>query len=157
MIAHAAGLVRVGAVRSELAHELWTIPWRFLRGLGRAVADAGGRLPLVALMWRTRFVAGLVALGQGITAGQPETVAAGTLSAVVVALSYLVPRWERAWPARLQSLGDEHLARVGLAPALAGFLLRQSRSAATFERVHALEAAHASSGPPSTPVRTVRR
>ena len=137
--------------------QLWTIPWRFLRGLALAVSAAGGRLPLVALMWRARFVLGLIALGQGVSAGQPEAVVAGALSAAVVGLSYLVPRWEDAWAARLQAMGDEQVARAGLAPALADFLLRQSRSAATFERVHALELAHASLQPPSPPVRSTRR
>ncbi len=157
VIAHAAGLVRVGALRSELAVQLWTIPWRFLRGLARAVGAAGGRLPLVALMWRARFVVGLIALGQGVSTGPPEAVVAGALSAAVVGLSYLVPRWERAWAARLQAIGDEEVARIGLASALADFLLRQSRSAATFERVHALELAHASLQPSGPQDRTRRR
>ncbi|WP_344252332.1 hypothetical protein [Terrabacter carboxydivorans] len=157
VIAHAAGLVRVGALRSDLAVQLWTIPWRFLRGLARAVGAAGGRLPLMALMWRARFVLGLIALGQGVTAGQPEAVVAGALSAAVVGLSYLVPRWEKASAAGLQAMGDEQVARTRLAPSLADFLLRQSRSAATFERVHALELAHASLQPSSPPVRSTRR
>ncbi|WP_185749106.1 hypothetical protein [Humibacillus xanthopallidus] len=156
VIAHAAGLVRVGALRSELGMQLWTIPWRLLRALARGVGAAGGRLPLVALMWRARFVVGLIALGQGVSAGQVEAVVAGALSAAVVGLSYLVPRWEKAWAAGLQALGDKQVARAGLAPALADFLLRQSRSAATFERVHALELAHASLQPPSPPVRSTR-
>ena len=105
VIAHAAGLVRVGALRSELGIRLWTTPWRFLRGLALAVGAAGGRLPLVALMWRARFVVGLVALGQGVSAGQPEAAVAGALSAAVVGLSYLVPRWEDAWAAQLQAIG----------------------------------------------------
>lgn len=146
MIGHAAGLVRVGAVRSTLLLELWTIPWRSLRRLGCLVAGASGRLPLVRMMWRARVVLGVIAVGQGVTSGQSEAVVAGALSGAVVALSYLVPRWERAAGALLQAVGDEHVARAGLAPALATFLQRQSASAATFERIHALEVAHASSG-----------
>jgi hypothetical protein len=157
VIAHAAGLVRVGALRSDLGMQLWTIPWRFLRFLALAVGTAGGRLPLVTQMWRARFVVGLVALGQGLSAGPPEAAVAGALSAAVVGLSYLVPRWEDGWAVRLQAMGDEHVARAGLAPALAEFLLRQSRSAASFERVHSLELAHASLQPPSPPVRATRR
>jgi len=157
VMAHAAGLVRAGALRSELGIRLWTTPWRFLRRLAVAVGAAGGHLPLVALMWRARFVVGLVALGQGVSAGQPEAAVAGALSAAVVGLSYLVPRWERAWSEHLQAVGDEQVARAGLAPALADLLLRQSRSAATFERVQALELAHASLQPPSPPVRSRRR
>lgn len=156
VIAHAAALVQVGAVRSELGTRLWTTPWRFLRGLARAVSATGGRLPLVALMWRARFFLGLVALGQGVSAGQPEAAVAGALGAAVVGLSYLVPRWEDSWAARLRAMGDEHVARAGLAPALADFLLRQSHSAATFERVHSLELAHASTEPASPPVRSTR-
>lgn len=157
VIAHAAGLVRVGALRSEVAVRLWTTPWRFLRGLALAVGAAGGRLPLVTLMWRARFVVGLVALGQGVTAGQPEAAVAGALSAAVIGLSYLVPRWERAWSEHLRAVGDEQVAHAGLAPALADFLLRQSRSAATFERVHALDLAHASLRTSIPPVRSTRR
>lgn len=157
VIAHAAGLVRVGALRSELGILLWTTPWRFLRGLALAVGAPCGRLPLVALMWRARFVVGLVALGQGVSAGQSEAVVAGALSAAVVGVSYLVPRWEKGWAARLQAIGDEHVARAGLAPALADFLRRQPHSAATFERVHSLQLAHASLQPARPPVPSRRR
>ncbi|WP_141821495.1 hypothetical protein [Humibacillus xanthopallidus] len=156
VVGHAAGLVRVGAVRSDLALELWTIPWRSLRGIGVSVAHACGRLPLVRLMWRARFVVGLIALGQGVTAGQPEAAVAGSLSAALVALSYLLPHWERARSAHEQAIGDEQVARAGLAPALAAFLLRQSRSAATFERIHALRLAHDSAQPATSPVRSTR-
>ncbi|WP_404388809.1 hypothetical protein [Humibacillus xanthopallidus] len=156
VIAHAAALVQVGAVRSELGIRLWTTPWRFLRGLARAVGATGERLPLVALMWRARFVVGLVALGQGVSAGQPEAAVGGALSGAVVGLSYLVPRSEDSWAARLRAMGDEHVAGAGLAPALADFLLWQSRTAATFERVHSLELAHASTEPASPPVRSTR-
>lgn len=143
MIAHAAGLVRLGALRSELAVQLWTVPWRFLRGLARAVGGAGGHLPLVDLMWRARFVVGLIALGQGVGSGMLEAVLSGALSAAVVGVSYLAPRWEKAWSAQLQTVGDAEVARAGLAPALTDLLLRQSSSAATFERVHNLELDHA--------------
>jgi hypothetical protein len=135
---------------------LWTVPWRFLRVLARAVGAAGGRLPLVALMWRARFVVGLIALGQGVSTAQQEGVVAGALSAAVVGFSYLPPRWEKAWAAQLQTVGDEEIARAGLAPALSDVLLRQSSSAATFERVHALELAHASLQPSSPPVKSTR-
>ncbi|MER7070581.1 hypothetical protein [Terrabacter sp. NPDC000476] len=147
VIAHAAGLVRVGALRSELAVRLWTVPWRFLRGLAWAVGATGGRLPLVDLMWRARFVVGLIALGQGVGSGTLEAVLSGALSAAVVGFSYLAPRWEKAWASRLQTVGDAEVARAGLAPALTDVLLRQSSSAATFERVHALGLAHASLQP----------
>jgi hypothetical protein len=153
VIGHAAGLVRVGAVRSELALELWTVPWRFLRRLGLAVGGFSGRLPLVRAIWRSPFVVGLIALGQGVTAGQSEAAVAGALSAAVVALSYLVPRWERRWSTHLQAIGDGQVACAGLAPALAALLQRQSRAAATFERIHALRLAHDSAQPDSHPVR----
>ena len=132
------------------------MPWRSLRGLGLAAAHACGRLPLVCLMWRARFVVGLIALGQGLTAGQSEAVVAGALSAAIVGMSYLVPRWERGWSAHLRAVGDEEVARAGLAPALAAFLLRQSRSAAAFERIHGLELAHASYHPASPSVWSTR-
>lgn len=157
VIGHAAGLVRVGAVRSDLALALWTVPWRFLRGIRLGVADTCGRLPLVRLMWRARFVVGLIALCQGVTAGRPEAVAAGVLSAAVVVLSYLIQGGQRRWSARLQAIGDEQVAYAGLAPALADFLLRQTESAATFERVHQLKLAHDSVQPASPPVRSAMR
>ena len=81
---------------------------------------------------------------------------AGALSAAVVGMSYLVPRWEDSWAARLRAMGDEHVARAGLAPAFADFLLCQSHSAATFERVHSLQLAHAPTEPASPPVRSTR-
>lgn len=157
VIAHAAGLVRAGTFRSEPATRLWTTPWRVLSRVARAVGEACTRLPLVGMMWRARFVLGLIALGQGVSDGDPEALLAGALSATVVALSYLVPRWENAWAARLQPMGDEQVAQAGLAPAFATFLLRQSRSAATFERVHALGTLHAKQQPAPARILSLRR
>jgi hypothetical protein len=107
-------------------------------------------------MWRARFVVGLIALDQGVAAGQSEAAVAGALSAAVVALSYLLPHWERARSAHEQAIGDEQVACAGLAPALAAFLLRQSRSAATFERVHALGLAHDSAQPATSRLMSTR-
>jgi hypothetical protein len=157
VIAHAAGLVRTGAFRSELSVRLWTIPWRVLRGVAFGVAGACGRLPLVGMMWRARFVVGVIALGQGLAADDPEAVLAGSLSATAVGLSYLIPHWEKTWAARLQALGDEQLARAGLGPAFATFLLRQSCSAATFERVHALGTLRAAEQPARARILSLRR
>lgn len=117
VIAHAAGLVRVGAVRSEVALEVWSIPWRFLRGLGGAAADASGRLPLVRLMWRARFVVGLIALGQGRHC-RPARGCRGRRAQCRRRWAELprAPVGESMVRA-LQAIGDEQVSRAGLAPA----------------------------------------
>ena len=138
VIGHAAGIVRAGATRSDFALLFWTIPWQILSGLAQGVAQSLSWLPLVGSVWRLRFVVGLIALIQGWNEGTTEARVGGGLSAGVILLSYLVPRWESAWAGAVRDIGDEQLRQAELAEPLARFLRRCSSSPATFERIHRL-------------------
>ena len=95
--------------------EFWTIPYQVLAGLAQGVACAFSGLPLLGQAWRLRFILGLIVAVQSWAQGVAAARAAGALAVAVVALSYLVPRWEAAWAATLRDLGDEHVKQAGLA------------------------------------------
>lgn len=147
VIGHAAAVLRCGLTRHDLALRFWTLPWQLLRGLGQGLG-AGAALPLARWAWRLRLVLGAIALVQGIAEASPASIAAGTGAAAVIAISYLMPRWERCWAALVREAGDRQVSRAGLAEPLAVFLRRCSSSPGTFERIHAL---HASVDPPGRP------
>ncbi len=135
VIAHAAGPVLAGATRRDPALLFWTLPWRALRASVHAAVRAAGCAPMVALAWRTRIIYAPLTIVVNTQDGYPII---GIGSAAVIVASYLIPRWERAWPQHLTKLGDHHVRRVGLAPALAQVIARRSNTAATFERIHQL-------------------
>jgi hypothetical protein len=54
VIAHAAGLVRGGWVRTDPVIGFWSLPWLVLRGLADGLARAGRRLTPTSLAWRCR-------------------------------------------------------------------------------------------------------
>ena len=135
MLGHGAGAVLSGAMRSDPALELWTLPWQAVGGLVRGLSQAFRWLPLVRWAWRGRFILAVIAAAQA-GAGQQWLVAA--VIAFVGALSYLMSLWERAWAATIRKLGDERVRQAGLAEALTRLLLRCSSSPEVHERVHAL-------------------
>ena len=137
--AHAAGVLRAGAVRSDAALMFWTLPWQVLRGFSQGSAQAFSGLPLVAWAWRLRFVVGVISLVQSWNEGSVGAKVGGCLAAAVITLSYLIPRWESAWAATIRHLGDEQAKQAGLAEPLARFLRRCSSTPATFERIHRLQ------------------
>jgi len=100
------------------------------RGRPRPPLAAADRLGVEGALHRRR-----VALIQCTQSGYPLV---GVGDAAIIALTYLVPRWERAWLARLSEVGDQHVRQAGLADALARFLRRGSGAVAAHERIHAL-------------------
>ena len=139
VIAHATGVVRVGATRSDAALMFWTMPWQILRGLSQGVARVFSWLPLVGSVWRLRFVLGATVAAQSWNEGTPAARVAGGLAVLVIALSYLMPRWELAWAAALSNVGDDQVKRAGMGGPLSRFLRRCSSSPATFERIHRMQ------------------
>lgn len=135
VLAHAAGPVVAGATRRDPALLFWTLPWQILRGIVGAFVRAAGWFPLASLAWRARIVYAPLGIVLNAQDGHPWL---GVGAAAVIVASYLVPRWERAWPVHLEHLGDQQVRQVGLAPALARFIRRWSSSPATFERIHRL-------------------
>lgn len=157
ILAHAAGVVRAGATRSDPALLFWTMPWQILRGLSQGLARAFSSLPLVGSMWRLRFVLGVIVAVQSWQEGSPAARAAGGFAIVVVAVSYLMPRWESAWATTVRDLGDEQVKQAGLGEPLSRFLRRCSSSPAMFERIHRLRMGSDLSRPGLAVVATPRR
>ena len=105
--AQAAGLVRGGATRGELFIRFWTLPWVFLTyGMVRT-ARGFGVLPLVRMTWKARWLLTVVAAAQAMAESH---VALAGLVVGIGAISYLWPRWVRAWQTECQVLEDEAAA-----------------------------------------------
>ena len=140
---HAAAPTAAGLTRCDLALAFWTIPYQVARAVAHPVIAAITALPLAGVAWRFRVIVGGIAVYQAVDGGYPYVAAA---VAVVVALSYRIPRWERNWFALLDDIGDTAVREAGLGPALADVLRPSARSRAELDRVHALTA-HAPTGP----------
>ena len=58
---------------------------------------------------------------------------------VILALTYLVPRWAIGWEKFVASTGDRELVARGLGPAMAAFLRRYPQTSALVERTQVLD------------------
>ena len=109
LLAQAAGLVRGGATRGDLFIRFWALPWLCLTsGMVRA-ARGFGVLPLVRMTWKARWLLTVVAAAQAMAESH---VALAGLVVGIGGISYLWPRWVRAWQTECQVLGDEAAAAV---------------------------------------------
>lgn len=109
LLARPAGLVRGGATRGDLFIRFWTLPWVFLTyGMVRA-ARGFGVLPLVRMTWKARWLLTVVAAAQAMAESH---VALAGLVVGIGAISYLWPRWVRAWQTECQVLEDEAAAEL---------------------------------------------
>ena len=142
LMAHAVGAVRLGLTRCDLAITYWTLPWQLVTAVCRPVARALAGLPLVRFAWRVRVVVAAVAVAQSVVDGRP---AAGAVVGVVVALTYLGPRWRRAWERRLLFEGDRFVFDHDLGHQLAAHLRTSPASDVTLARIRHL------AGPPEGP------
>lgn len=136
VLAHAVGVVRLGLTRSDLAIEYWTIPLELLLTVCRATTRAITWLPLTHLAWKGRFIIVGVAVVQSIADARPGGPAA--VVAVFIAMTYLWPRWHRAWERRLADQGDRFVFGHGYGTALAAHLRRCRATEQTLERIHNL-------------------
>lgn len=138
VLAHAAGVVRSGLVRSDLALRWVTLPYAALAAVATVVSWPLRRVGVVRVVWRWRAV--LIAVAGVQQASQGRYV----LAAVIVgigALSYAVPAWQRAWSALLVRTGDRCVVDVGYDTALTAFLRRCPATDATRTRLRALTVA----------------
>lgn len=135
VIAHAVGCVRLGLTRSDPAIAYWTFPWRLVTAVCSAIAQSISWLPLVHLAWRIRFVVAGVAVVQSFVDGRPGV---SVLIAGFIAMTYLGPRWRRAWARRLLKEGDRFVLDHGLGHHMAAYLPRCPPTNLTLERIHHL-------------------
>jgi len=107
LLAPAAGLVRGGATRGDLFIRFWTLPWVLLTYAMVRAARGFGVLLLVRMTWKARWLLTMVAAAQAMAESH---VALTGLVVGIGAISYLWPRWVRAWQTECQVLGDEAAA-----------------------------------------------
>ena len=146
LMAHAAGLLQVGRPRFGLLIEFWTLPWQVLVGVATAAGRGFAVLPLVDFAWKIRFVVATIAVVQSVA---DHRAASGAVIAVFIALTYLVPRWRRAWRQQVEAASDRFVVAHGLGAAWATFLGGQSTSPAVLARIHRI------TGPTKRPALTL--
>lgn len=135
LVVHGMGHLHHGHTLFELLWVFWTWPWDFLRGLVVRVGRRFAWVPLVQFAWQIRVVVGSIAVVLEAQAGRwPSPI----IIATFIALSYLMPRWGRAWDKQLTDAADRYTARVGLGDDLARFLGRVPRSSAVADRIDRL-------------------
>lgn len=132
LMTHAAALLQVGRPRFDLLIEFWTLPWQVLIVMATAVGRGFAVLPLVEFAWKVRFVVATIAVVQSVA---EHRAASGAVIAVFIALTYLVPRWRRAWLQQVEAAADGFVVDNGLGTAWAAFLGRQSTSPAMLRRI----------------------
>lgn len=143
VIAAAVGRIRLGQSKYDLAERFWTIPWQLVLAVAAVTARAVRWLPLTGFAWRIRFVVAAVAVVQSVAGGRP---ASAVVVAVLIALTYLGPRWRRQWDLRSQDDADRFVADHGLGEALGRYLRRSLPSGPgpqtmtrTLKRIHRLD------------------
>lgn len=129
-LTHAVARLRGGYTRWDVLIEWWTLPWNVVAAFVGGFARGLGRLPLVALAWRARWLFGAVAVAQSLMLRTPAGTAVAVGQVLVVGATYAVPGWRRAWQRRLGLLGDGIVIEHGFGPALATVLRRTSPATA---------------------------
>ncbi len=135
IIGHPGALVRGGWTRHDLAITFWSLPWLALKALVSGIAQGFGRLPFVALGWRLRFVVAAIAVVQAVQQGVPWM---ALFLAVIAALTYLIPMWERRWQTVELLAGDRALVEADLGAEWASVLNTQAPNPQTRRRLCAL-------------------
>ncbi|KAA1397839.1 hypothetical protein [Aeromicrobium ginsengisoli] len=138
VLAHASLVTRSGLVRHDAAIVFWSTPWRVLAVVGRPARG------LLGFAWRIRVVVFGAAIWQSATDGSS---APGPLNgpmiavalSVILALTYLVPRWAIGWENLLASTGDRELIARDLGQPMAAFLRRYPQTSALVVRVRLLD------------------
>ena len=137
LIAAAAGRLRHGRTRFDLAFAVWSWPWLLVGAFARAVGRLVAGIPLVRLAWKARIVVGVTAVVLEATEGRT---ASAVICGLFIALSYLMPWWANRWEAQLRLAGDRFVTGHGLGEPLARHLLRHSGDPATLDRADRLRA-----------------
>lgn len=135
LIAYALGRLHHGLPRFDLLVAFWRAPWDVIRSLSVGAGRAFGRVPLGKAVWRARFVTGAVAVVLEVQAGRP---ASAVIIGVFVALTYLLPAWQRRWEQHLSDAADAFVVGLGLGPALVAFLRRLPSDTALLDRMDRL-------------------
>jgi len=134
--AFALGRRRVTSGAGWVVLQLVCVPWQ----LAAAAVDGLVQLkvPLTGLLWQLRPVVFVISIVQ--SAGDGRTGPAVGL-VVVLALTYLQPRWQRRWQAVVQEAGDREVIAAGLGRVYARMVRRCFNDAAAEARVRRLTSA----------------
>lgn len=136
VVAHAKGLRAVWG--SPLAAVSWLLgaPWRAVVAARDALRSRKALAAVAALAWRMRWPVGVVAVVQQVWAGRwPAAVSV----AVLLTLTWVVPRWEAALSQRLARIGDRQAVAEGFGAELAEALRAHRGSVADLARVAELD------------------
>ncbi|MHB1009967.1 MAG: hypothetical protein ACYC1E_12175 [Propionibacteriaceae bacterium] len=135
LITHGFGRLYWGYTRFDLLWAFWTAPWDFIRGL---FVGAGRHLtwvPLARFAWQTRFMVGAIGVVLETQAGRwPSPI----LIATFIALTHLMPAWQRKWEQYLADQSDHFAAQVGFGSHLARFLQRLPPRPDLLDRIESL-------------------
>ncbi|MEO3939320.1 hypothetical protein V3N99_21625 [Dermatophilaceae bacterium Soc4.6] len=110
LLGRGARVVLSGAVRSDPAIALWTLPAQLICGAGTGIGRVVARMPLVRTIWAGRAVVATIAAVQA--AASAQWIVAGVLAGVT-AVSYLGPTWARAWAREVRNIGDAPPPQAG--------------------------------------------
>lgn len=134
VLAHASLVARGGLSRQDPAIAFWSTPWRILTSLGRPLRG------LLGFAWKIRFVVAGIAIWQSLTTGPPVLgpIAAAAI-ALILALTYLTPRWTASWEKYVVATADHELVARGLGPSMATFLQRYPQTPAVIARLQLLD------------------
>ena len=131
LLVGAQAQLSAGMTRRDPTIRWWCFPVRLVLAPARML----GRSGVVRLGWRVRGVVFGIAIVQMSAAGFAWI---GVAVAVLLAMTYLVPVWRRAWVAEQVGLFDAAVVVAGRGPDLAGWL-RQVAGRGARDRIVALE------------------
>ena len=137
VIAHASLVARSGLSRQDLAIHFWSTPWRILVAIGRPLHGVFG------FAWKIRVIVFGIAIWQSFGAGLSSHGLDGSVVAamlfILLALTYLMPRWAAGWQTHVEKSADRELVARGLGSPMAAFLRRYPQTTATIGRVQLLD------------------
>ena len=137
LIAAAAGRLRHGRTRFDLALAACAWPWLLIGAVAHTVGRRVAWIPLVVLVWKARIVVGVTAVVLEATEGRHGS---AVICGLFIALSYLMPWWASRWEAQLRLAADRFVTGHGLGEPLARHLLRHAGDPATLDRADQLRA-----------------
>ncbi|HEY3408448.1 MAG TPA: hypothetical protein VGK53_09785 [Propionicimonas sp.] len=125
IVAQAVGHSQVHDSTLVHAVDAYCLPWRVAQVLIGVARQGAGRIPLIGLSWKIRWVVFGLAAFDAYRNARWAALAGVILIAI---LSWTTGHFERQWARRREDLGDQRAIAAGLGPDLADLLKRSDRS-----------------------------
>lgn len=110
LIVHGIGRLRWGRTRFDLAGTLWTVPSDLICGLVVGTGRLLAWVPLGRFAWQTRVIVGAIAVVLETQAGRWSS---ALIVVAFIALTYLIPHWDRAWQRHLAQQANHYTSERG--------------------------------------------